>query len=272
MGKRAKSDYLIQSVSNACDIMECFSIEEDELGITELARRLGLHKNNVQRLLATLEYRGYVEQSKISGNYRLGLKVFELSQVYTNQLHLLKQARPILEKVKETCNETTYVGDLRGGFVVYLMSEETTQSVRVVSRVGTRFYPHATALGKAILAFLPREEVEALFPEEDLPVFTPNTISKRSQLLEHLDEVREKGYALDMEEQEEGVRCVGVPIFNYTLKVIGGLSISGPITRFSPERLESELIPVAMKAGQELSQRLGFEIGKKISAVVGELI
>ncbi len=272
MGKRAKSDYLIQSVSNACDIMECFSIEEDELGITELARRLGLHKNNVQRLLATLEYRGYVEQSKISGNYRLGLKVFELSQVYTKQLHLFKQARPILEKVKEQCNETTYVGDMRSGFVVYLMSEETTQSVRVVSRVGTRFHPHSTALGKAILAHLPQAELEALYPEEDLPAFTPNTISSRSKLFEHLEEVRERGYALDMEEQEEGVRCVGVPIFNYTLKVIGGLSISGPITRFTPERLENELIPVALDAGQELSQRLGHDIGEKISSFVGELI
>ena len=158
MAKRAKSDYLIQSVSNACDIMECFSIKEDELGITELSRRLGLHKNNIQRLLATLEYRGYVEQSKISGNYRLGLKVFELSQVYTKQLNLLKQAKPVLEKVQEKCNETAYVGDLRGNFVVYLMSEETTYSVRVVSRVGARFYPHSTALGKAILAHLPPEQ------------------------------------------------------------------------------------------------------------------
>ncbi len=272
MGKRAKSDYLIQSVSNACDIMECFSIEEDELGATELARRLGFHKNNVQRLLATLEYRGYVEQSKISGNYRLGLKVFELSQEYTKHLHLLKQARTILEKVQEQCNETAYVGDLRGGYVVYLMSEETTRSVRVISRVGTRFYPHATALGKAILAFLPDEQIETLYPQEELPTCTPHTISTKSLLVDQLREIRERGYALDLEEQEEGVRCVGVPIFDYTLKVIGGLSISGPITRFSEERLENEIIPIATAAGKELSQRLGYHIGKKIEKLVGEIV
>ncbi len=272
MGKRAKSDYLIQSVSNACDIMECFSIEEDELGTTELARRLGLHKNNVQRLLATLEYRGYVEQSKISGNYRLGLKVFELSQVYTKHLYLFKQARTILEKVQEKCNETTYVGDLRGEYVVYLMSEETSRSVRVVSRVGARFYPHATALGKAILAFLTPEQLDAIYPQEELPSFTPNTIANKKALIHHLEEIREKGYALDLEEQEEGVRCIGVPLFDHTLRVIGGLSISGPITRFSEDRLENELIPQAIEAGQELSQRLGYGIGKKISKLVGELI
>jgi len=272
MGKRAKSDYLIQSVSNACDILECFSIEEDELGATELARRLDLHKNNVQRLLATLEYRGYVEQSKISGNYRLGLKVFELSQAYTKQLNIFKQAKAILEKVKEKCNETTYVGDLRGEYVVYLMSEETSQSVRVVSRVGTRFHPHATALGKAILAYLTPEQLDAIYPQEELPAFTPNTITSKKALIRHLEEVRERGYALDLEEQEEGVRCVGVPIFDYTMKVIGGLSISGPVTRFTEKRLENELIPQALEAGRELSQRLGYEIGRKISEFVGELV
>lgn len=272
MGKRAKSDYLIQSVSNACDIMECFSIGEEELGISELARRLSLHKNNVQRLLATLEYRGYVEQSKISGNYKLGLKVFELSQIYSRQLNLLKQARAILERVESQCNETTYVGDLRGDYVVYLMSGETSRSVRVVSRVGTRFHPHTTALGKAILAFLPEEKIDSIYPHEELLVFTPNTISKKSELIEHLQMVRERGYALDLEEQEEGVKCVGVPIFSYNLKVIGGLSISGPITRFTPERLEDELIPVAVEAGHELSQKLGYMIGEKISKYVGELI
>ncbi|NPA15849.1 MAG: IclR family transcriptional regulator [Deferribacteres bacterium] len=268
--KREKSEYLIQSVSNACDILESFSLDEEELGINELAKRLELNKNQVQRLLATLEFRGFVERSRLTGGYKLGLKIFELGQVYTRRLQIFKKAKPILEMVVKECNETAYLGDLRGEYVVYLMSEETSKPVRAVSRVGSRFMPHSTALGKAILAFLPEEEIDKIYPEEELKVFTSNTIKTKSQLKKELKEIRERGYALDMEETEYGVRCIGAPIFNYTTKVIAGISISGPVTRFTEERIENELAPTIVEAAKKLSQILGFDIGAKIKEKVGE--
>ncbi|RMG96920.1 MAG: MarR family transcriptional regulator, partial [Candidatus Dadabacteria bacterium] len=108
MARRKKSSYIIQSVTNALDLLEEFRGEETELGVTELSKRLGLHKNNVFRLLATLESRGYIEQNKVTGNYRLGLKVLELGQVFIKHMGLLKMARPILEEIVEKCNETAY--------------------------------------------------------------------------------------------------------------------------------------------------------------------
>ncbi len=270
--KRDKSEYLIQSVSNACDILECFSLDQEEIGINELVKRLGLNKTQVQRLLSTLEYRGFVEKSRITGGYKLGLKVFELGQVYTVRLQIFKKAKPVLEFIVSQCNETAYLGDLRGEYVVYLMSEETTKPVRAISRVGSRFRPHSTALGKAILAFMDESVVDEIYPEEELPVFTENTIKTKSQLKEELAAVRERGYALDFEETEVGVNCVGVPVFNYTTKVVAGISISGPVTRFSRERVENELAPVALEASKRLSNALGYEIGKKIKEKVGDLL
>ncbi len=270
--KREKTRYLIQSVSNACDILECFSLDEEEIGINELVKQLGLNKMQVQRLLTTLEYRGFVEKSRITGSYKLGLKIFELGEVYTRRLQIFKKAKPVLESIVAQCNETAYLGDLRGEYVVYLMAEETTRPVRVISRVGTRFRPHSTALGKAILAFVDESVVDQIYPEEELPTYTENTIKTKTQLKEELSRVRELGYAIDLEETEYGVNCVGVPIFNYTTKVIAGISISGPVTRFSRERIENELVPVVKEAGKKLSEIMGYEIGKKVKEKVGELL
>ncbi len=270
--KREKSEYLIQSVSNACDILECFSLEEEDIGINELVKRLGLNKTQVQRLLSTLEYRGFVERSRVTGGYKLGLKVFELGQVYTTRLQIFKKAKPVLEYVVKECNETAYLGDLRGEYVVYLMSEETTKPVRAISRVGSRFRPHSTALGKAILAFSGDEVVDEIYPDEKLPTYTENTISTKSKLKEELAKIRELGYAVDMQETEYGVNCVAVPVFSYTTKVIAGISISGPVTRFSSERIENELVPVVVEAGKRLSNAMGYDIGRKIKEKVGDLL
>ena len=109
MAKKEKSEYLIQAVSHALDLLEQFHGETDELGVTELSKRLKLHKNNVFRLLATLESRGYIEQNRVTENYRLGLKTLELGQTFIKQMGLLRQSKPVIEDLVKTCNETTYV-------------------------------------------------------------------------------------------------------------------------------------------------------------------
>ncbi len=115
MAKKEKSEYIIQAVSHALDLLEQFHGEVDELGVTELSKRLKLHKNNVFRLLATLESRGYIEQNKATENYRLGLKSLELGQTFIKQMGLLRQAKPILERLVKECNETSYVAIFKEG-------------------------------------------------------------------------------------------------------------------------------------------------------------
>jgi len=259
VGKRNKSSYIIQSVTNALDLLEEFRGDETELGVTELSKRLSLHKNNVFRLLATLESRGYMEQNKITGNYRLGLRVLELGQVFIKHMGLLKMARPVLEDIVGKCNETSYLGVIRENRVVYVDVVEATRPVRVVSRVGVGLPVYCSAVGKVQIAFESDDEVERALSGTPLKAFTPHTITERATLNEHLKRVHETGYAMDDEEYDEGIRCVAVPIRDYTRRVIAGISISGPAYRFTDERMEKELIPLALESGRSLSRRLGYD-------------
>lgn len=258
MTKKDKSEYIIQAVSHALDLLEQFQGEVDELGVTELSKRLKLHKNNVFRLLATLESRGYIEQNKATENYRLGLKALELGQTFIKQMGLLRQAKPILDRLVKECNETSYVAIFKEGHIVYLDVAETDLTVRVVSRVGSRLPAHCTAAGKVHLAFMTDEEFAALFPERELPSYTSRTITDREELRKDLQKVVEQGYAIDNEELDLGVRCVAAPIRDYTRRIVGAVSISGPSMRFSEERIDTELIPLVLQASEDISTRLGF--------------
>jgi DNA-binding IclR family transcriptional regulator len=258
MAKKDKSEYIIQAVSHALDLLEQFHGEVDELGVTELSKRLKLHKNNVFRLLATLESRGYIEQNRATENYRLGLKSLELGQTFIKQMGLLRQAKPILEKMVKECNETSYVAIFKEGYIVYLDVVETDLTVRVVSRVGSRLPAHCTAAGKIHLAFMSDEEIDALLPSRELKGYTPNSVTDREKLRKELRQVAETGVAIDNEELDPGVRCVAAPIRDYTRRIVGALSISGPSMRFSDERIEKELTPLIKQSAEELSTRLGY--------------
>ncbi len=258
MTKKEKSEYVIQSVCHALDLLEQFRGDVDELGVTELSNRLKLHKNTVFRLLATLESRNYIEQNKVTENYRLGLKTLELGQTFIKQMGLLRQSRPILERLVKECNETTYVAILKDFQIVYLDVVETDMTVRVVPRVGTQLPAFCTAAGKAQIAFMTDEELEHYLPVKELKRFTPNTITDRNELKKRLREIAEQGYAIDDEELDLGVRCIGAPIRDYTRRIVGAVSISGPPMRLTKERMEKELIPMVVKAAEDISSRLGY--------------
>lgn len=258
MPKKDKSEYIIQAVSHALDLLEQFHDDIDELGVTELSKRLKLHKNNVFRLLATLESRGYIEQNKATENYRLGLKSLELGQTFIKQMGLLRQAKPILDQIVESCNETSYVAIFKDNHSVYLDVVETDLTVRVVSRVGSRLPAYATAAGKVHLAHMSNEELHEMFPDKQLETYTPTSIPSREALFAELKKVAEQGFAFDNEELDAGVRCVAAPIRDYTRRIVGAISISGPSMRMSDERIEKELVPLAVQASKDLSTRLGY--------------
>jgi DNA-binding IclR family transcriptional regulator len=259
MAKKEKSEYLIQAVSHALDLLEQFRGEVDELGVSELSKRLKLHKNNVFRLLATLESRGYIEQNKATENYRLGLKTLELGQTFIRQMGLLRQSKPVLDALVSECNETSYVAVLKDFNIIYLDAVETDMIVRVVPRVGSQLPAYCTAAGKIQLAHMGDEELENYFQQRELKPFTDKTITDREELKKQLRLVVDNGYAVDDEELDIGVKCVSAPIRDYTRRIIGAVSISGPSMRFSPERMDKELIPLALKASEEISVKLGFQ-------------
>jgi len=258
MAKKEKSEYIIQAVSHSLDLLEQFHDDVDELGVTELSKRLKLHKNNVFRLLATLESRNYIEQNKVTENYRLGLKTLELGQTFIKQMGLLRQSRPVLEALVKECNETTYVAILKECHIVYLDVVETDLTVRVVPRVGARLPAYCTAAGKVQMAYMTDEELENYLPSKEMKRYTPKTVIDREELKKHLKVIAEQGYAIDDEEMDVGVKCVGAPIRDYTRRIIGAVSISGPSMRFTDERLEKELIPLVVRSGEEISHKLGY--------------
>jgi len=258
MAKREKESYVIQSVTNALNLLEQFKADRDELGVTELSKRLSLHKNNVFRLLATLEAKGYIEQNKATENYRLGVKSLELGQTFIKQLGLVRQAKPFLKEIVEKCNEMAYLGTIRQNSVIYLDGEEANQTVKVANRVGWRLPIHCTAIGKAQIAYASEEELDKLGILDHMERFTPNTIIDRAEFTKHIKEITKRGYALDDEEYNLGVRCVGVPLRDYTGRVVGGISVSGPSFRMTDEVLKKKIIPAVTEAGEKVSKRLGF--------------
>jgi DNA-binding IclR family transcriptional regulator len=257
MARREKTNYIIQSVSHALDVLEQFSGDAAELGVTELSKRLKLHKNNVFRLLATLESRGYIEQNKATDNYRLGIRCLGLGQRFVTQVGFLRQARPAMSEVSAATGETAFIAVMRNATVVPLDAIEADQPVRLVSAIGTALPLHGTAAGKVHLAF-GDEAVRNGLPES-LQKFTEKTLVDPQALAQQLKKVSENGYAVDVGEHIEDVRSVAVPIRDYAHALVGSLAIAGPSYRMSQERIEKELAPLVVKAGRELSTRLGFE-------------
>ena len=255
MVRREKSNYIIRSVSHALDVIEQFYGDADELGVTELSKRLKLHKNNIFRLLATLESRGYIEQNKATENYRLGVRSLQLGQAYVGRMGLLRQARPIMEALVKQCRESAYVAVVRRGGMVPLDSVDTDQPIRLASQIGETLPLHCTAAGKAQLAFESEDELKSRLPE--LKKYTSSTVTDRSTLLQQLRTIAEKGYAVDSGEYVEDVRSIAVPIKDYTGRVVGALAVSGPAYRLPNERLQKEMAPLMVKAGGDLSARLG---------------
>jgi IclR family transcriptional regulator, KDG regulon repressor len=256
MVRREKSNYIIQAVAHALDVLEQFH-GDAELGVTELSKRLRLHKNNVFRILATLESRGYIEQNRSTENYRLGTRCLQMGQSYIQHMGLLRQARPIMADVVKACHESAYVTVMRKGKVVPLDMVESDQPVRIVSHIGEALPLYCTASGKIHLAFEPADEIQRNFPE-GLERYTENTIVDRRILVEQLKEVATIGYALENGEYLADVRTIAVPIRDYTRTVVGSLAVSGPAYRIPSERIEKELSPLVLNAGRELSVRLGY--------------
>jgi DNA-binding IclR family transcriptional regulator len=258
--RRQKSDYVIQTVTNALRLLEEFRYAE-QLGVTALARRLGLHKNNVFRLLATLEQMGFVEQVADNESYRLGTACLELGQAFARTRTLTRLARSVLERLTRDTQETAHLAVLKGFEVVHLDGEPAHQLVASRVRLGERLPAHASALGKAILACGDRTEWERVdrdwFRGGELPAVTGATITDRDKFFEHLRSTAGLGFALDLEESAAGLCCAAAPVRDASGSVVGALSVSAPAFRAGPEAMHERLVPAVTSAAHDLSRRLG---------------
>lgn len=251
----------IQSVQHALQLFEVFrqNHHQEEFGVTELSKTLGLHKNNVFRLLATLSSCGYIEQNPVTENYRLGIGIFNLGQKFINKLGFLKVARPFMEKIVSEIEESVYIGILRDGNVIYLDIVEALHPVGVVSRVGKDLPAYCTSIGKIQLSYSSEEEINKMYVGARLKKYTNYTITSLPELKKHLKEISNNDYAIDNQEYEKDVRCIAVPIKDYLGVPVAAISVTGPVFRMDDNRLLNEILPVAKKYAKEISKRLGYQ-------------
>ncbi len=247
----------VQSIARALTLLEALADQHTDIGIAELSRRVGLHVSTAHRILGTLVHRGYARQNPESGRYGLGAKAFHIAEAYLGQLDLRRLVRPVLERLSRGTGETANLVILDGREALYVDKVESPRSLRIFSRIGHRAPLHCTAVGKILLAYLPKDEMAALLGNRTLEALTRATITSRRQLQQELEKVREQGFALDMEECEHGACCIAVPVRSSRGEILGAIGISGPSIRMDAQRIQ-ELVPAVMRFGSEASEQLGF--------------
>jgi len=243
-------------------VLESLASRRGATGISELSQIVGLHVSTVHRLLGTLVDRGYVRQDPESARYHLGSRIFSLASAADVHLDLRSVARPYLERLMRASGETANLVTGSGLEVVYLDQVASLHLVKMFTSPGMRAPLYCTGSGKVILAFGPPGLVEAALGRP-LERHTAKTLTTREALEAELERVRETGISIDDEEMEEGVRCLAVPIFDHRGEVAGAMSISGPSTRLTRERVET-LAPMVRALAAELSGQLGFESAARV--------
>jgi DNA-binding IclR family transcriptional regulator len=220
------------------DILENIKDQPAGVKLSDLARAVEMPKATVYRILSTLESRGFLDRGE-DGGYRMARKMFDLQQHHPIEQILSRVAPLRMEELARACRETVNLGILDGGEVVVISTVESPQTIRMSSKVGNRRCLHATAIGKVLLAALPEKEMLRLIRLKGLPRLTPYTVAGRTALMAELDRVRERGYAIDNQENELDGRCIGAPVLGPDGRVVAALSISGPAFRMDLNRARS---------------------------------
>lgn len=249
----------VQSVVKTLSVLEALAAE-GELGLTELAVKVGSHKSTMYRFMCTFCELGYVRRDPETERYSLTLKIFELGTSVYESVSLVKLASPVLARLSASTKETIHLAVLDDSRLVYLSKIESTYALRVSmqSRVGFSAPEYCTGVGKILLAWADAGRLETYLSTCDFARFTDKTITDRLEFAAELQAIRNRGWALDDEEHECGVRCVAAPIRNRNGAVVAALSISGPTVRLVDDRLEV-LRGLVIAAALEISGELGYK-------------
>lgn len=254
----ARRAYDVAVLGKALDVLEELTAATD-LGLSELTRRSGTSKAAAFRILSTLKARGYVEQDDRTKRYRAGPSLLAMGSGLVEGRDLTRSARPVLEGLRSACGETVNLGVLEDGHVRYLEVLESPRNLRAAGMTGQRDPLHCTSLGKAILAFLPRAEARRLLARTERRRITPHTIVSIAKILKDLDQIRERGYAIDDQETASGVRCVGAPILDLHRHPCAALSVSGPASRLDKDAM-TRLGTQVGAAALEVAKRMGYGV------------
>ena len=255
---KKRSDYYIQSIIRAVKILNSFSSKEVELGITELSKRLNLHKSTIHRILVTLEDENLVIKNQSTQRYRLGIKLFELGHLMQEQIEIRTYALPVMRELAQKTEESVDLNIVSDRKRVSIEKIESPHDIRRIIQLGKSLPLYCGGSGKVLMAFLEDEEIEDIIQKEKLISFGPNTITEPIKLKQHLKEIRENEYAISIEERGLGSASIGAPVRDYTRKVVASLSVSGPTTRFTEEKIPV-LVTLVKDSAKKISALLGFK-------------
>lgn len=257
MQAKAALTYRVQVLDRALAILDVLAARPAGCSLGEASAQVGLHKSTVHRLMMVLERHRLVDKSAESGRYRLGLKLFEYGSRAASATDVREHSRPYLNMLMRDTDETVHLCILDNGEVLYVEKMEPQRSVRMASSVGRRMPAHCTSVGKAMLALLPEEEVEALIRPLGMRALTKHTLTSMAALKAELRTTRTRGYAIDDEENEPGVRCIGAAVRDYTGRPVAAMSISAPAFRLTRDAMPG-VAKLVMKAAAALSAELGY--------------
>ncbi|MFZ5648272.1 MAG: IclR family transcriptional regulator [Bacillota bacterium] len=245
----------VHSVERALAILEALGRRSQGYGCTELGQLLGLHKSTVHRLVSTLQAYGFAEKDPSTDRYKLGTKIMLLGLEALNSLDFRKVAIPYMKELVEISRETVQLAVLDGGEVLILERDHSPEAITV--NLGLRGQAHCTAEGKVLLAHQPAERTLEILKKQEMRQYTINTITEINQFISHLDKVISQGFAINAEEMAEGVRAIAAPVFNHKGQVIAALSITGPSSRLTLERIY-RLVTVLKESCTSISMHLGY--------------
>ena len=246
----------VQSLTRGLSILEALANADGGLTLTDVARRVALPPSTTHRLLATLEKTGYVYQAGDLGLWYVGLQAFAVGSGFLANRDFVAQSHAYLRRLMEQSGETANLAILDGTEAVFIGQVQCREMMRLLVKLGSRVPLHASGVGKAIFAALPDEQIEAILTLRGLPRITPSTITAAETMWSALRVIRQRGWSFDDEEHALGTRCVAAPIYDEHAEPLGAISLAGPSSRLSDERIR-QLGPVVAHTAEELTRRLG---------------
>ena len=252
---------LKSTVHKTFALLEFFTVQKPEWGVTELAQAIGSNKSTVYRFLADLTKLGILYKHAETDRYSLGLKLFELGCRANLKSAFIDKTHPELIEVSRSITETVHIAVLKNNQVFYVDKVESPQGLKISSHIGTYNPAYATALGKVLLAYLPEDIQQATIDailHDNVPIAaTSNTITSSKSLLKALAKIKKDSFGIDREEFETGLICVAVPIFNQNDEVVASLSASGPANRFEEKNL-SNYVSTLKKGADAIKNKIGY--------------
>lgn len=253
---KADGPYQLHSLDRAVSVLEALSESDTPLSLAEICQRMSLHKSTAHRSLMVLERSSLIERTG-ENRFRLGLKLHEWGNRAVEQSDLPSRIHPFSRRLSTLVGETVHLSILENTSIVYLDKVEPTHRIRLACRTGISNPVYCTSMGKAMLAFQPEKLLEQVIAKIRFTPFTHKTLRSREALLKSLERVRRRGYAIDDEEIETGVRCIGAPIFNEAHQPIAAMSVSGPSSRITAQSVP-EIAEHLLRCCREISASLSW--------------